>query len=167
MSINKKAEVKTVKEEIKQLLTFTLGKRYFCIELERIKEIRAYTPPTEMPNSMNFLSGVINIRGSVVPIYDLRKRFDLEDEPMEAGAQKVIIVVNLNGQDIGILVDAVSDIISEETKDIKHSTSTEMSIKGEFVNGIVILEEKVIMLLSAEKLFGEEALHDLKELNLN
>jgi purine-binding chemotaxis protein CheW len=155
-------------EEIKQLLTFTLNNRYFCLELEKIKEIRAYTAPTELPSSLDFVSGVINIRGIVVPIYDLRKRFNLPaEENKVGGAQKVIIVVNLDGQDIGILVDSVSDIIYEEKDDIKHSSSTEVSIKGEFINGIVISNDKVIVLLAVEKLFGEKAIKEFRNLTGN
>jgi len=152
--------------DVSQLLTFTLKNRFFCLELEKIKEIRAYTQPTELPNSLEFVTGVINIRGMVVPIYDLRKRFGIQEEQSQpTQGQRVVIVINIEGQDIGILVDAVSDIIYENKANIKHSSSAEVAIKGEYIEGIVINNEKVIILLAAQKLFGSDALKAMRNIS--
>src|SRR5690606_29398935 len=94
----------------RELIAFAVGKQEFCIDVMSVREIRGWTPATVLPHSQPFVRGVINLRGAVLPIMDLAVRLGFP--PAEAMGRHVIIVVQVGSQLIGLLVDAVSDILT-------------------------------------------------------
>ena len=94
-----------------QLVVFGLGKEEFGIDISRVREIVKLQNITTIPQSMDFVEGIVNLRGQIVPIVDLCKRFLVADRSESVDAERRIIVVNMSGQNIGILVDGVSEIL--------------------------------------------------------
>ena len=116
-----------------EFITFSAGGQNFCLEITQIREIRRWTPVTALPHTPRDVLGVMNLRGAVIPIFDLAARFGLGTTP--ANERNVVIVAAVDGTTIGLLVESVSEILSvektaiQETPDIK-SESTRHSILG-------------------------------------
>ncbi|MCF2911062.1 MULTISPECIES: chemotaxis protein CheW [Pseudoalteromonas] len=143
----------------KQFLTFMMDEEEYGIDILTVQEIRGWEPVTVIPNSPSFVKGAMNLRGTIVPIIDLRQRFGITH--IDYGPLTVVIVVSvtLNEQKklMGIVVDAVSDVysISEETaKDVPDFQDSE---NAQFVHGLVNVGEKMVVLLNLKKVLD---LHD-------
>jgi purine-binding chemotaxis protein CheW len=148
-----------------QYLTFLVGEKPYCVEITYVDEIRVASDISEIPNAAKFLLGVTNIRGQVIPIFDLKARFNLGKS--EVDTKKVIIVCSVEDQDIGILVDSVSDIIHVKPEEIKESKSAQLAIKGDFVSGVIVQNKEMIVLLDLVSLFGEGSLKEIKKMLKN
>jgi purine-binding chemotaxis protein CheW len=141
----------------RKLLTFSLGQEVYGVDILRVKEIRGWSPVTRIPQSAQSLLGVLNLRGVVVPIIDLRQRFSLA--AAEFNATTVIIVLSLraaNGQrEVGIVVDAVQDVVDIDAASIK--PAPEVSTKAsDFIAGIATHDEQMLILLDAENLVSAD-----------
>jgi purine-binding chemotaxis protein CheW len=148
-------------ESVKQFLTFSVEDKTYGVELMSIREIKGWTATTELPNSPSFMKGVINIRGIVIPIFDLRNRFDMGvTQPDE---KNVVIIIAVGEKLIGILVDAVSDILSTNADQIKEAPKTSSTIDGDFVEGLISIEEKMVVILDVARLFDEEVLAEAEK----
>lgn len=141
-----------------QYLTFTVGNEEYGVEIMTVREIRQWAQSTRLPNTPQFMLGVMNLRGAIIPIFDLRARFS--GEKTEADSKNVIIIVALSTRLIGILVDTVSDIVHASAGDIKPPPSMELNIDERYVNGLISLEERMIVLLDVEHLFDAQTLKD-------
>ncbi len=137
-----------------QYLTFILAGEEYGVEILRVQEIRGLMKTTPIPNSPHYLVGVINLRGCIVPIVDLRARFGIE--PKEADATTVVIIAHLEREGesgiIGIVVDAVSEVYNVDAKDCQAPPDFGDVISEQFVNGLVSIDEKMIMLLDIDLL---------------
>lgn len=142
-----------------QFLTFMLGDEEFGVEILRVQGIQGWDSVTPIPNSPDYVLGVTNLRGSVVPIIDLRRRFELKDK--EFGPTTVVIVVKVvsPGQDrvIGMVVDGVSEVYSVEREDIQPSPDFGGDVDTRFINGLATMNERMIILLDIDKLLEEAA----------
>jgi purine-binding chemotaxis protein CheW len=138
----------------RQVLTFSLGKEVYGVDILRVKEIRGWSPVTRIPQSADSMLGVLNLRGAIVPIIDLRVRFGLE--AAEFTPLTVFIVLSLRTQDgqleCGIVVDAVNDVVDIAIASIKPAPSLSGSHAGDFIEGITAHEEQMLILLNAESL---------------
>lgn len=141
-----------------QFLTFSVQQAEYGVDLMKVQEIKAWSQVTRMPNSPKYMRGVMNLRGVVVPIFDLRARFGQGDT--EAHEKNVVIILAVGERIIGILVDAVSDILSVGSDEIKSTPSkTENNIDEEFVEGLISIDDnKMVILLDAARLFDEDVL---------
>lgn len=138
-------------EAIQQFLTFNIGGEEYGVGLMSVREIKGWSKTTRLPNSPDFMKGVINLRGVVIPIFDLRKRFGMGDtEPHEKNA---VIILAVGKRLIGVLVDAVSDILNANADDIRAAPHVESKIDANFVSGIISIDEKMVVLLDVEKIF--------------
>ena len=117
-----------------EYLTFRLGSEEYGIDILRVQEIRSYEQPTRIANSPPFIKGVVNLRGVIVPIVDLRIK--LGCETVEYTTFTVVIVLNVHGRVIGAVVDSVSDVIRLTTGDIKPSPELNTAIDMSFITGI-------------------------------
>ena len=117
-----------------EYLTFRLGEEEYGIDILRVQEIRSYEQPTRIANSPPFIKGVVNLRGVIVPIVDLRIK--LGCETVEYTTFTVVIVLNVHGRVIGAVVDSVSDVIRLTTGDIKPSPELNTAIDMSFITGI-------------------------------
>jgi purine-binding chemotaxis protein CheW len=139
-----------------QVLTFTLGKETYGVDILRVQEIRGWSPVTRIPQTPNHVLGVLNLRGSIVPIIDMRMRFSLESA--EYTAITVIIVLSVESaglrRDIGVVVDGVSDVIDLNSASIKPPPDLGGQVSTEFIRGLAAVSEHMVMLLDIDRLIG-------------
>ena len=127
-----------------QLIAFSIGEQTYGVEITTVREIRAWNGATPLPNTRDFVRGVINMRGTIVPIFDLRARFG--DGPTSATKNHVVVVMSVAEKWVGILVDAVSDILTVSKDDI-HNVPEGNSTDTELLNGIVTHENRMVGLI--------------------
>lgn len=143
-----------------QYLSFTLGKEEYGVDILRVQEIRSWEPVSRIPNVPSYEKGVVNLRGSIVPIIDLRERFKLKS----ADYTLLTVVVVLQTGDskklrtMGVVVDSVSDVISVDQTKIQNAPDFGTKISNEFINGLVSVNERMVMLLDVDKLLQLEDL---------
>lgn len=140
-------------------LTFVLKNENYGISIHSVKEILAMLPITKVPKTPDYVKGVINLRGKVISIMDLRLKLGLEEK--EYNERTCIIVVDIkiddtNYKQIGIAVDIVSEVVDINPGEIQEVEKKDIKIKGDFVKGIAKLKEKVVILLDIEKVFSLE-----------
>ena len=142
-------------EATNQYLTFFLAGEEYGVNILRVQEIKGWTSVTKVPNTDQHVLGVINLRGTVVPIIDLRHRFGLEG--VEFGPLTVVIVLKTQGsreQTVGIVVDAVSDVYHVTADSINPPPESCGGIDSNFVSGLVTMEDKMVILLDLDELMG-------------
>lgn len=153
-------ELANADRSTRKVLTFSLGGEVYGVDILRVKEIRGWSPVTRIPQSAASMLGVLNLRGVVVPIIDLRVRFSMP--AAEFNAITVIIVLSLptaSGQrEVGIVVDAVQDVVDVDTNQIKPAPSVDGTGAGEFIEGIATHEEQMLILLDARCLAGQDTI---------
>ena len=143
-------------ETAQQYLTFMLDGEEYGIDILRVKEIRGWAAPRRMPNAPSWLKGIIDLRGSIVPIIDLRERFGIA--PLDYGPATVVIVVHFSGddsrsqRDMGIVVDAVSEVYSVAADSIKAAPSVSSAMDEQLIDGIAMVNNKMIALLDMDRL---------------
>ncbi|HTU67094.1 MAG TPA: chemotaxis protein CheW [Steroidobacteraceae bacterium] len=141
----------------RQLLTFSLGDEVYAVDILRLKEIRGWSPVTRLPHSPDFLLGVLNLRGIIVPVVDLRVRFGMA--PTEFSALTVIIVMSLgegaDRREFGIVVDKVMDVVDVTPDQVRPAPDTGSNATREAIAGIATHDDQMLILLKAEHLgFG-------------
>ncbi|MET0987816.1 MAG: chemotaxis protein CheW [Steroidobacteraceae bacterium] len=143
-----------------QLLTFSLGDETYGVDILRVQEIRGWTPVTRIPQTPPHVLGVLNLRGSIVPIVDLRMRFMLKHA--EYTPLTVIIVLSVESpagrRDFGVVVDGVSDVIDVASTDIKPAPDLGNQVSTEFIEGLASVSDHMVMLLDIDRLIGGEIL---------
>jgi len=141
-----------------QVLTFSLGDENFGVDILRVKEIRGWTPVTKIPQVPPHVLGVLNLRGSIVPIVDLRIRFGLAQA--EFTPLTVIIVLSVksgNGQrEFGLVVDSVSDVVDIAAENLKQTPSLGSTATVEFIQGLAIVAERMLILLDVDELIRRD-----------
>jgi len=144
-----------VSEELKQLVTFHLGDEEYAMEILGVQEIIRMVQPTRIPNAPEFMEGIINLRGQVVPVISLRRRFAMADRSFDK--QTRIVVLETAGSIVGFVVDSVSEVLRIPAGTVEPAPS--MTRRGhEFVAGIGKLEGRLLLLLDTEKLLNEQQL---------
>ncbi len=155
-------------EMTKQYLTFRIGHEHYGLELSQTREIIEYSGITEVPLMPNFLRGVINLRGEVVPVIDLAVR--LGRKPIEVQKRTCIIVVELNNNEqnhvLGLLADAVSEVIEMDEDNIEDAPSFGANIRAEFIQGIAKRDDEFVVLLDANNTLSIRELAHLVEAEL-
>ncbi|MBV8034851.1 chemotaxis protein CheW [Roseateles sp.] len=134
-----------------QFLTFRIGAEEYGLDILRVQEIRSYEPPTRVANAPAFVKGVVNLRGIIVPILDLRLRLG---QPGEVNAFTVVIVLNLTGRVVGIVVDSVSDVLELGADKIKPRPEVPAALDARFITGLGKLGERMLILLDIEAMLA-------------
>ena len=137
---------------IREFLTFKLGKEEYGMDILRVQEIRSFEEPTRMANAAPFIKGVINLRGVIVPIVDMRLRFNLAD--VTYNSFTVVIVVNIANRIMGMVVDGVSDVITLKPEQLRPTPDFSTAIGNDHVLAIGSLDDRMLILLDIEKLMG-------------
>lgn len=144
-----------------QMLTFTLGDETYGVDILRVQEIRGWTPVTRIPQTPPHVLGVLNLRGSIVPIVDLRMRFMLQHA--QYTPLTVIIVLSVESpagrRDFGVVVDGVSDVIDVASTDIKPTPDLGSQVSTEFIEGLASVSERMVMVLDIDRLIGGEIMN--------
>ncbi|BAP56473.1 chemotaxis protein CheW [Thioploca ingrica] len=142
-------------------LTFVLATEEYAVDILRVQEIKGWNKITTIPNTPHYICGVINLRGTIVPIIDLRMRFNLDR--LEYGPMTVVVVVKVissKGKErtMGIVVDAVSDVYDVSDNDIKPPPDFGSSISTEFIKGLTTVDNKMVIVLDIDRLLNSNEL---------
>lgn len=133
-----------------EFLTFTLGDEEYGVDILKVQEIRGYDTVTALPDAPDFIKGVINLRGTIVPILDLRLKFNLSKA--EYNEFTVMIILNIADRVVGIVVDGVSDVIDLPTESIRPAPEIGGSIDCQYITGIGTIDKRMLILLDIERL---------------
>ncbi|MBC7907235.1 MAG: chemotaxis protein CheW [Rhodospirillaceae bacterium] len=145
---------RSVEGDTRQFISFTIGDEEYGVDIMAIREIKGWTATTELPNTPDYMRGVINLRGAIIPILDLRARFGAG--VTDAQARHVIIVVAVRQRVVGILVDGVADIITVAVGDIQPIPELDHGDTADFLTGLVTVEGRMVALLDLNTLFHME-----------
>ncbi len=138
-----------------QYVTFLVGDRIYGVDIVQVREIKQWSPTTALPNQPPYTRGVLNLRGTIVPVHDLRARFG---GPLtEATDTNVIVIVWIGEQTVGVLVDAVSDIVSASADEVRPVPLNSQDGKIAAISGLVSTENDMVALLDLQGLFSNEA----------
>jgi len=129
----------------RELVTFRVGNQDFCIDIMLVREIRGWTPATILPHAPSYVLGVINLRGSVVPIVDLSARLGLQASVPDD--RHVIVIAVIDSQTVGFLVNSVSDIISIDQVDIQGTPDVTSETTRAFIEGVIVTDERMLRVI--------------------
>ena len=141
-----------------QFLTFQLGEELYGVDILRVQEIKGYTAVTKIPNTPPHIKGVLNLRGTIVPIVELRTKFGMDT--IDYTMFTVIVVVVVREKIMGLVVDAVSDVLNIDKKDIQPAPQFGAKVDVSFLNGIGKSGDKLIALLDMDRLLSDDDLQD-------
>jgi purine-binding chemotaxis protein CheW len=136
----------------REYLTFRLDQEEYGIDILKVQEIRGYEPPTRIANAPNFIKGVVNLRGTIVPIVDMRLKFACAKA--EYNSFTVVIILNLRSRIVGIVVDSVSDVMELAPENLKSAPDIESVIDSSAVVGLGSVGERMLILLDIERLMS-------------
>jgi purine-binding chemotaxis protein CheW len=142
-----------VSSDRRELISFCIGEQEFCVDIMAVREIRGWTPFTPLPQTPAYIRGVINLRGAVLPVMDLAARMGLP--PVQPSARSVIIVVTVTERLIGLLVDAVSDILSISDESVQPPPDVACDRVRSFVRGLFTIEGRMISQIALERILPE------------
>ncbi len=151
-------EVQFTGEE-KQFVSFTIGEETYGVPVLRVQEIVGISEITHVPKTLPFVKGVINLRGSVVPVIDMRKKFKMDKR--EYDATTVIIVVEISGRHIGMIVDSVSDVLNIPVKSIQDTPHFSAKIETDFIEAIGQTKDELVIILDVEKIITSDEIDDI------
>jgi purine-binding chemotaxis protein CheW len=135
-----------------QHITFTVGDEEYGVDIMDVREIKGWTEATRLPNAPAYVRGVINLRGTMVPIFDLRARFG--GGPTAATGTHVVVIVTVGTRVVGVLVDAVSDILTIDSRDIQPVPRMDAGEKDDFIGGLVTIGGRMVALLTLDRMFA-------------
>ena len=148
-----------------EYLTFSLGHESYALDILKVQEIRGYDLVTQVVNTPDFIKGMINLRGKIVPIIDLRIKFKLEQIVYDEFT--VVIILNLNGHDAGIVVDSVADVVELGADQIREVPSLVTTIDTKHLVGLATIDDQMIILVDIEKLMDQQEMAQLDAVSLN
>jgi len=147
-------------EDERQFLTFMLGDEYYGVNILKVQEIKGYTDVTRIPNTPDYIKGVLNLRGTIVPIVNLRMKFGMEQ--IDHTAITVIVVVEVKGRVMGMIVDTVSDVLTLPAKEIKPPPSLGTKVDTSFIDGIGTSEERLVTLLDIDRVLTDQEIEQVE-----
>lgn len=158
MSMNTEVSTATASNVTKsaagEYLTFVLGTEQYGLEILKVQEIRGYDAVTQIANTPDFIKGVVNLRGKIVPIVDLRIKFNLGK--VEYDEFTVVIILNLSGRIVGIVVDGVSDVMALKEEHLRDVPSLVTSIDTKYIVGLATVEQQMLILVDIERLMSSD-----------
>jgi purine-binding chemotaxis protein CheW len=145
---------KTTEEN--EVLSFRLGKEEYAISILKVQEIRGYEEPTLLPSAPACIKGIMNLRGSIVPIVDMRILFKLGEPTYDQFT--VVIVLNIKNHVIGMVVDSVSDVVTLEPEQVRAAPEMGTTADGDYITGLGTIDERMLILLDIDRLMASEQL---------
>lgn len=142
-----------VMDEVLQLVTFSLDQEVYAVDILNVQEINRINEITKVPNAANYVEGVINLRGKVIPVINLRKKFGLLDKDIDESSR--IIIMEIRGVTYGLMVDSVSEVLRIPSDIVEPPPPMAASMSGAFIKGIAKLENRLIILVNSDKLMGQ------------
>ena len=135
-----------------EYLTFTLGREEYGVDILKVQEIRGYEKPTTIANAPAFIKGVVNLRGTIVPIVDLRIKFKLGEVKYDQFT--VVIILNVAGRVVGVVVDGVSDVVGLTGEQMRPAPDFSSSFDTQYITGLGTVDERMLILVDIEKLMS-------------
>ncbi len=140
----------------RELIAFRVGQQEFCVDVRSVREIRGWTPATSLPHTPAYVCGVINLRGAVLPIIDLAQRLGFGAS--DPSARHVIIVTEISSQLVGLLVEAVSDILTVTDEMVHPTPDVASELAKIFLRGVMTVEGRMVSLLALDRVLPTSAL---------
>src|SRR5688500_5951011 len=135
-----------------EYLTFTLGSEEYGVDILKVQEIRGYEKPTAIANAPEFIKGVVNLRGTIVPIVDLRIKFKLGKATYDQFT--VVISLSVAGRVVGVVVDGVSDVVGLTAEQMRAAPDFSSSFDTQYITGLATIDERMLILVDIEKLMS-------------
>lgn len=136
----------------REYLTFTLGNEEYGMDILKVQEIRGYDAVTRIANTPDFIKGVINLRGVIVPIVDMRIRFNLGT--VEYGEFTIVIIINVLNRVVGMVVDGVSDVVALAPEQVKPAPELSATLDTRYLAGLATIDERMLILVDIERLMA-------------
>ena len=146
-----------------EYLTFTLGNEEYGIDILKVQEIRGYDPVTHIANAPEFIKGVINLRGVIVPIVDMRIKFKIGEPTYHEFT--VVIIMNVLGRVIGMVVDGVSDVVALTPEQIKPTPEMGAAMDTDYITGLGTVNDQMLILVDIEKLMSSDEMQIIDQAN--
>lgn len=147
-----RAQAQRQNEQAAEFLTFTLGGEEYGVDILKVQEIRGYDTVTRIPGAPAFIKGVINLRGTIVPVVDMRLKFNLGSA--EYNDFTVMIILNIARRVVGMVVDGVSDVMQLNAEQIRPAPEFGSAVDARFITGLGTLDERMLILIDIEKLMS-------------
>ena len=156
-----------MEELFQTYLTFSLGKENFAINVEHVEKILESQPVTEVPKAPEYMLGVFNLRGEVIPLVDTRIKFGMEKTVITASTCILVITINNDGETLklGAMVDSVNEVVKYYNADVISLPTVGKQNKAEFLHGVLKLGEKFVLLVNADKIFSVDEIIELRAEN--
>ena len=145
-----------------EFLAFTLGKEEYGIDILKVQEIRGYEPVTRIANAPDFIKGVVNLRGIIVPVVDMRIKFNLGEPSYDQFT--VVIILNIAGRVMGMVVDSVSDVTTLTPEQIKAAPEMGTTFDADYLIGLGTLDERMLILVDIDKLMSSDEMGLIEKL---
>ena len=139
-----------------QYVVFSINQQFFGIEIFKIREVLSYREITPLPQMEGFIKGIINLRGAVIPVFDLREKFNMPTA--EYTQFHVIIVVEISGRIMGVIVDVISDVLEILPEEFQTTGNLPSNVRSEYLKGVGKKDDKMIILLDMDRLLSPEEL---------
>ncbi|MDR0827669.1 MAG: chemotaxis protein CheW [Desulfovibrio sp.] len=149
-------------DELLQLVTFSIGEEEFGVDILKVQEIIRTMEITKVPRAEAFVEGVINLRGKVIPIIDLRRRFGLDSKVHDKHTR--IIVIEINNMIVGFVVDSVSEVLRIPASTVEPPPPVVAGLDSEYISGVGKLQDRLLILLDLDKLLSSEVIESLSQL---
>ncbi|CUB04364.1 chemotaxis protein CheW [Marinomonas fungiae] len=140
----------------REFLTFVLGDETYALDIMTVKEIRGYEATTKIANAPSFIKGVINLRGDIVPIIDLRIKFGIGEPTYNEWT--IVIMLNIHDRIVGIVVDGVSDVMNLEDEEIRPAPEFGVAFDSQYLHGLAALEDSMVIIVDIEALISSDEL---------
>lgn len=134
-----------VQQDIKKVIVFELANKEYAIEIDVVQGIERVMAITRVPRTPSYVRGVINLRGVITPVIDLRERFELESKEMDDNTR--VIIVSLESYDVGLIVDGANDIVDIPTQSIESQPEVVGSVESDFISGIAKVDQRLLVIL--------------------
>ncbi|MFA9273995.1 MAG: chemotaxis protein CheW [Candidatus Aquirickettsiella gammari] len=160
-NMSDKHKTAETKPEVSQFLAFTLGDEEYGLALLQVQELREYEKVTQIANAPAFLKGVINLRGIIVPIMDMRIKLGLAN--ITYNELTVVIILNIRGRTVGMVVDSVSDVISLNPEHMKPAPEMGTAVGTDYLIGLGTIDERMIILVDIERMLSSSEIGLLEQ----
>jgi len=144
------AETSTSREEVLQFVTFTLNNEEYAVDILSVQEINRITEITKVPNSPAYVEGVVNLRGKVIPVINLRKKFGFEEKAIDDTSR--IIIMDIQGITYGVIVDSVSEVLRVQSSTVQPAPPMSSNANSNLIRGLAKLDDRLIILIDINSL---------------
>ena len=165
LNITDKSDEKTT-DVSQQYLTFLLGEDIYGVDILRVQEVRGWTKVREIPNTPEYVKGVLDLRGTIVPIIDLRIRLSIEAVEYTPITVVIVLAIEVENEKyiVGVVVDTVSDVLDVVKSEIKKAPNFGTKVETKFIDGMVMADAGMVVLMDIDKMLNPDELHALKDM---